>query len=187
MTTSSQQEPPRTLTSAKSTLTFKTVCTRLGFPLKWEKVEGPARTIEFLGVVLDTRRLEVRLPEEGPTAADTIRAVVPETRLQEEGDALSLIGKLAHACKVAQVGQLFLRQMIDKSMKAKKLDHWIHLASEFRADWVAGGKHSYQYGTIQMQDGSQPADATIFSDASGNWGCGAIWEDQWLQWERAEP
>jgi len=47
---------------------------------------------------------------------------------------LSLIGKLTHACKVVQVGWLFLRRMADQSMKVKKLDHWMHLTAEFRAD-----------------------------------------------------
>ena len=34
---------------------------------------------------------------------------------------------------------------------------------------------------MQMQDGAQPADATVFSNMSGNWGRGTVWEDQWLQ------
>ena len=42
---------------------IKAVCAHLGFPLKWEKVEGPACTIEILGIVMDTQQL---------TVADTI-------------------------------------------------------------------------------------------------------------------
>lgn len=34
-------------------------CDRLGLPLKREKVEGPATTLEFLGIVLDTLRMEI--------------------------------------------------------------------------------------------------------------------------------
>jgi len=43
---------------------IKAVCAHLGFPLKWEKVEGAACTIQFLGIVLDIQQLEVMLPEE---------------------------------------------------------------------------------------------------------------------------
>ncbi len=70
---------------------------------------------------------------------------------------LSLIGKLAHACKVLQVGRLFLRRMIDHSTKAKKLDHWIHLTSDFRADlpWVTP-PHSHPGITEEAADIGSP-------------------------------
>ena len=46
-------------------------------------------------------------------------------------ELLSLVGKLFHTCKVVQVGRIFLSQMIDLTTKAKNLDHWIKLNSEF--------------------------------------------------------
>ncbi len=113
---------------------IKAVCAHLGFPLKWEKVEGPACTIEFLGIVLDTQRLEVRLPEQKAQQLQVLVEQWSRKRACRKKEMLSLIGKLAHACKVVRVGRLLLRRMIDQSMKAKKLDHWIHLTAEFRAD-----------------------------------------------------
>ena len=43
---------------------IKEACATLGFPLKWEKVEGPSCVISFLGIVLDSNKMEVRLPDE---------------------------------------------------------------------------------------------------------------------------
>ena len=43
---------------------IKRVCAVLGFPLKWEKMAGPCTLIEFLGILLDTIKMELRLPEE---------------------------------------------------------------------------------------------------------------------------
>ena len=40
------------------------VCRRLGFPIAQEKVEGPTRTIIFLGILLDTESMELRLPKD---------------------------------------------------------------------------------------------------------------------------
>ena len=40
------------------------VCAWLGIPLAWEKLEGPACVLGFLGVELDTNRMELRLPRE---------------------------------------------------------------------------------------------------------------------------
>ena len=44
--------------------TVETVCSELGLPLKWEKVEGPTTRITFLGIILDSERLELRLPSD---------------------------------------------------------------------------------------------------------------------------
>lgn len=36
---------------------------------------------------------------------------------------------------------------------------------------------------MQVIDHTVTPDVTMFSDASGRWGCGAIWDGHWLQWE----
>jgi hypothetical protein len=43
---------------------IKEACARLGFPLKIEKIEGPTWVITFLGIILDSLRMEIRLPED---------------------------------------------------------------------------------------------------------------------------
>ena len=40
------------------------LCNDLGVPLALEKVEGPSTTISFLGILLDTVRMDIRLPED---------------------------------------------------------------------------------------------------------------------------
>ena len=40
------------------------VCRRLGFPIAQGKVEGPTRVIIFLGILLDTESMELRLPQD---------------------------------------------------------------------------------------------------------------------------
>ena len=47
---------------------------------------------------------------------------------------LSLIGKLAHAAKIIVSGHIFLMCMIDMAHKAKQLDHWIHLTTDFKSN-----------------------------------------------------
>lgn len=39
------------------------MCQMLGIPLAIAKVEGPTTALEFLGILLDTTRMEARLPE----------------------------------------------------------------------------------------------------------------------------
>ena len=39
-------------------------CNELGIPLAEDKLEGPSTCITFLGIVIDTSKSEIRLPEE---------------------------------------------------------------------------------------------------------------------------
>ena len=74
-------------------------CTMLGMPVKPSKTEGPATTISFLGLELDTRELVLRLPVD---KLDRLQASLASWRGKKHGkkrDLLSLIGLLSHACK----------------------------------------------------------------------------------------
>ena len=164
--------------------TFIACCSWLGLPLKEEKVEGPATTIVFLGIMLDTEKMEIRLPEE---RVQELRRLLDRWALRKackKRELLSLIGKLAHACKVVRVGRIFLCRMIDLSTTAAKLEHWIHLSAQFRADlswwrvFLPTWNHRCMMYTVR---GSQLPDVTIATDASGMWGCGAVWQNTWLQ------
>ena len=44
--------------------TIKEVCQNLGIPLAIEKLEGPSQRITFLGITLDTQRMEAQLPSD---------------------------------------------------------------------------------------------------------------------------
>ena len=43
---------------------IKGICSHLGLPLKVEKLEGPKEVLIFLGISMDTIRMELRLPGE---------------------------------------------------------------------------------------------------------------------------
>ena len=44
--------------------TIVQICNHLGVPPTLEKIEGPSTTLPFLGIVLDTIKMEARLPED---------------------------------------------------------------------------------------------------------------------------
>ena len=41
-----------------------TTCKSLGFPIKYQKIEGPSPIITFLGIELNTHKMEARLPQD---------------------------------------------------------------------------------------------------------------------------
>ena len=85
-------------------------------------------------------------------------------------------------------GRTFLRRLIDLSTKATRLDHFIRLNAESRADL------EWWYQFISPWNGVallspltiQAPTASIYSDASGTWGCGAICQFHWFQlkWDK---
>ena len=158
------------------------VCIRLGFPLAQDKMEGPSQKLCFLGIELDCRNLEMRLP------ADKLRDLRQEVENWQPRKAatkrqlLSLIGRLAHATKVVIPGRIFLRRMIDLSTKAKQLHHWVHLNQEFRSDplWWKLFLTKWNGTSMLRVHGPGPQDEICSTDASGKWGCAAVWRSKWL-------
>jgi len=80
--------------------TIKTVCSELGVPLSIGKTRGPTPVIIFLGIVIDTIKQEVRLPE------DKLQWLLSSLQEWEDKkdcfrkDVESLVGVLQHACRV---------------------------------------------------------------------------------------
>ena len=109
-------------------------CQSLGLPLKWPKLEGPSTVLIFLGIVLDTERLELRVLEE---KLREIKVLITKWQTRKAGkkcELLSLIGKLAHVAKVIVPRRIFLRRMINTAHQVKQLHHWVHLNVEFKSD-----------------------------------------------------
>lgn len=98
---------------------------KLGMPIAEQKTEGPTQVLTFLGIEVDTEKMEVRLPE------DKLRCLQEEIKSwtgkksTTKRSLLSLIGQLQHACCVVCPGRTFLRRMIDLSSKAKQLHYMV--------------------------------------------------------------
>ena len=143
-------------------------------------------SLDFLGIILDTVAMELCLPQDKVAQLELLLEQWASKCSCRKRDLLSLIGKLAHACKIVQVGRIFLRRFIDYSMKATKLDHWIHLLVDFWADiaWWQAFLHVWNHRSMMdIIDRQSLPDTVITSDASGSWGCGAVW-DHHCTWPR---
>ena len=164
------------------------VCEELGIPLAMDKLEGPAQVITFLGIELDSANMQIRLPWAKLLRLQAELCKWSDRKACRKKDLLSLIGQLAHACKVVPAGRTFLRRMIDLSTRAQSLEHWIRLNAEFRSDlawwtlfverWNGVSMLSTRFVQVQPQ-------IRVFTDASG-WGCGGHWDNEWFQFKWSE-
>ena len=91
-----------------------------------------------------------------------------------------MIGLLNHAAKVVRPGRPFLRNLINASMSVRSLDHRVHLSAAARQDLAWWSIFLSGWNGICVMPPPEPSHHLI-SDASGSWGHGAIWANQWLQ------
>ena len=163
------------------------LCSILGFPVMSEKVFGPSTSLEFLGFLVDSIAMEIRLPEAKLHQLKHILQSWVSRKSCSKRELLSLIGSLQHASAVVKPGRGFLRRMIDLSKRSMHLDAVLRLNAEFRADlhWWATFIESWNGISIMSALCCRPVDAWLTSDASGSWGCGAYFRRRWfnLSWE----
>ena len=98
--------PPQTTTSQSYLDTLTQTCKDLDIPLVMEKLEGPSTTLIFLGVVIDSTRMEIRLPEDKLQRIHQELEKWEDKRRQPKHQILSLVGLLQHATKVINVADL---------------------------------------------------------------------------------
>ena len=177
---------PESQQCAKALNLALSICERLGVPVSSKKVEGPATVLPFLGILLDSNAMEIRLPDD---KLARLRLTIQKWKTSKsctKRDLLSLIGQLNHACKVVRYGRTFLRRMINLSTCAKELHHHIRLNVSFRSDLQWWATFLPLWNGVSMMAVARRAhpEATIVSDASGNWGCGAYnSKGEWFQFQ----
>ena len=152
--------------------TFK----NLEVPIEQSKLEGPDTCLTFLGIEIDTEKLQLRLPRKkladlkALLASYMCHSSIPKKEIER------ITGLLQFACKVVRPGRPFLRrlyalqevgthprQLVRLNMSAMADIIWWHL---FVERWN-GISLLWDLGLVQN-------DLSVVSDASGSWGCAAF-------------
>ena len=177
--------PPASPICEENLLALERLCASLGVPLAPDKRMGPSPVLTFLGIVIDTERGELRLPDDKlQRLMDTLKVWLAR-RTCTRKELESLIGVLSYACKVVRPGRSFLRRAISLLSVVKLPHHHVRLNAEFKADlsWWKAFASQWNGASVIISQGSPGI--TITSDASGSWGCGAWYESKWfsLEWQ----
>ena len=95
---------PGTLSCTKNAAVMHEICQEVGLLVELDKDKGPATSITFLGLELDSVSLEVRLPQD---KLSSLRALLKSRKRRKacrKHELLSLIGSLSHACRAIKPG-----------------------------------------------------------------------------------
>ena len=160
------------------------LCEALGVPIAPHKVVGPTTALPFLGILIDTEECMLKLPTDKLLRLKRVIGQWQGKKSCKKRDLLSLIGQLSHACRVVRAGRTFLRRMIDLPLVPKELHHWVRLSKGFQSDLHWWAIFMDGWNGVSMFDSTIPSPpfATLTSDASGGWGCGAFTSTgEWFQ------
>ena len=146
-----------------------TVCDKVGFAVNPTKVVHSCTKLEFLGIVIDTEKMELRISKERlqEIAADLKKW--ESRRRGKKRKLLSLIGKLSFISRVVRTGRSFLRRLIETAKSAKHLHHFVQLTAEFHADVHWWSTFLHEWNGVSMFPEPQwtsSVDMEMYTDAS---------------------
>ena len=160
------------------------VFSHLCVPVATEKLEGPATSLTFLGIELDTERMVLRLPQDKLLELQALLTRWHSWRYCRVRDLRSLAGKLQHASKVVRPGRTFLHRMFALLKGTRHHQPLIRLNAAFRSDLTWWHTFLEHWNGVAMLAAAQgrPPDYHLFTDASGTLGCG-VWSGHlWFQY-----
>ena len=91
------------------------------------KTVGPATTLTFLGIELDTEKQEARLPDEKLEKCFNLVEVFLHRKKVTLEEIHSLCGLLNIACQVIHTGQAFLRRLFKLTRELEKPNRRVKL------------------------------------------------------------
>ena len=155
----------------------------LGIPLAPEKVIGLLNVITYLGIEIDSSKIELRLPERKIEEMSGILAQLKGRKKCTKRELLSLIGKLSFASKIIPSGRTFIRRLIDLSTTVRRLSHRVSLNHDAREDinWWQQFLPSWN-GRQKILDINTTLcpSVNLYTDASGQIGFGIYFNGEWV-------
>lgn len=115
---------------------FKNTCDEFCIPLAEEKTEGPKTVLTFLGIVIDTDKMVIRIPNEKIIVLENLLQVMlrkTKTTLREF-QSLVHVGTLNFCAKAIPSARAFNRRFCDAMCGIKHPGHFIRLTLGMKSD-----------------------------------------------------
>ena len=154
----------------------------LGIPLSVKKTEGPCSELEYLGIFLDTVKMEARLPVEKVIRIQGIIEAFSLKKTCTKRELLSLLGHLNFASRVIHPGRSFVSHLIKLSTTVSKLSHYVSIKN-CRSDLAMWARFLKNWNGVSFflnDHVTKASDLNLFTDATDiSFGC--IYNNKWFQ------
>ena len=158
---------------------------QLNIPLATHKTVGPDTCLEYLGIVLDTKNMEARLPENKVLRICDFFNSFKDKKSCTKRQLLSLLGHLNFATRIIRPGRSFVSHFISLSTTVKELHHYVKLDAEVRLDIDMWQKFLSNWNRVSffLNDNiTNSADMHLYTDSTDKAFAG-IYYHKWFQSE----
>ncbi len=160
--------PPDAIPAAHI-LTVQKVFSELGIPIAQEKTMGPATSIEFLGINLDSVKFQVSLPKEKIDRIILVSSSLIDSSRCSKRKLLSLLGHLNFAMRIIPQGRPFISHLLLLASSVHALEDPISLSQECRDElrlWIMFLKQWNGLSLFHNNLVLSPIDINLFTDAA---------------------
>ena len=157
--------------------------TELDIPVAPGKTFPPTTSLEFMGVLLDSKEMEARFPLDKLTRTKEALHEWSHKKSATLKELQSLIGTLQFAYRVVVPGRAFLKRIISLTNGISNSRWHIKLNAEFRKDvsmWLAFLDHWNGVSFFLGDTVFSSSDLQLFTDATGSLGYGGYFIGQWF-------
>ena len=173
---------------------FQDLCKEIGLPLAEDKYVPPTQIIEFLGLLIDTILMVVRVPADKIHSALKAINSYLKRRKCTSLQATQLAGLLNFCCTAVPFGRTFLRSLYTAAA-GKPRHHHVDVCGELRKDLILWkfflSKYSGWSPIIQQKNRVQTVIYTdaakkdglgwgIYCSSDGQW-AHAVWDNDFIQ------
>ena len=172
------------LSCLSSFSTLLRVFMSLKAPVVASKTVGPSQVIEFMGIVLDSVRMEARLPQDKLARINELLSSFKKRRSVRLVELQSLIGTLQFACKVVVPGRTFLQRAINLTRGVPSRFHHVRLNREFFKDLDMWKVFLMKWNgrSFFLESSTTPSpDLELYTDAASTIGFGGFFQGKWFQ------
>ena len=151
---------------------------KMGFTVNYNKITSPSQEARFLGIIIDTIKLQLQLPPDKiiklKVQLDPFLTMHKASRKQLE----QLAGRLAHCSTVVRGGRSFTSRIYDAIRSLKKPFHRFRINAAFRDEILWWHKFIDTFNGLEKILGIHAPIFSVYTDAS-NFGFGAIFGLDW--------
>ena len=155
----------------------------LNIPIHPDKTLGPDSVMVFLGITLDSNKMQASLPREKIDRIMDILNQFTDKRSVTKRELLSLLGHLNYASRIILPGRSFVSYLLSLAHSVKELHHHVKLNKDCQSD-INMWKYflGYWNGISFFYDSylTDASDIKLFTDASGSYGYGAFYQGKWF-------
>ena len=175
--------PANSVNCQKQLHTLLAFCEQVGVPIRTDKTVGPCTCHTFMGLELDSRKMEVRLPKEKLEKVRFLLSTHQKCRKIKLHTLQSIISLLKFCCIVVRPGRCFLRRLIYLIRYVSRPNHRVTLKKDARRDlaaWQLFIEHFNGSSLLLKDKWLTTPSLDLYTDAAGSVGFGAIFGNHWL-------